>query len=38
MNDHYLMNKHTLRDRSDEFAERQRQIDLREQRRNEQEK
>ncbi|MDF2681427.1 MAG: hypothetical protein K0R47_2617 [Brevibacillus sp.] len=38
MNDHYLMNKHTLRDRSDVFAERQRQIDLREQRRNEQEK
>ncbi|QRG65676.1 DUF309 domain-containing protein [Brevibacillus choshinensis] len=33
MNDHYLLNKHTLRDRSEVFAERQRQIDLRKERR-----
>ncbi|MED4780520.1 DUF309 domain-containing protein [Brevibacillus choshinensis] len=38
LNDHYLMNKHTLRDRTDVFAERQRQIDLREQRRKASEK
>lgn len=38
LNDHYLMNKHTLRDRSEVFAERQRQIDLREQRKNTREK
>lgn len=31
--DHYLMHKHTLRDRSEVFAERKRQLDLREQRR-----
>ncbi|MED4749854.1 DUF309 domain-containing protein [Brevibacillus choshinensis] len=38
LNDHYLMNKHTLRDRTDVFAERQRQFDLREQRRKASEK
>lgn len=32
LNDHYLLNKHTLRDRSEVFAERQRQLDLRKER------
>ncbi|MFD2371144.1 DUF309 domain-containing protein [Brevibacillus sp. GCM10020057] len=34
MNDHYLLNKHMLRDRSEVFAERQRQLELREQERS----
>lgn len=33
MSDHYLLNKHMLRDRSDVYAERERQLELREQQR-----
>jgi len=36
MDDAYLLNKHTLRDRSDVYAERLRQLQLREERRNHQ--
>ncbi|GED30724.1 DUF309 domain-containing protein [Brevibacillus centrosporus] len=35
LNDHYLLNKHTLRDRSEVFAERARQLQLRERQRSE---
>lgn len=37
LSDHYLMNKHTLRDRSEVLAERNRQLTLREQQRGRQE-
>jgi len=36
MEDFYLLNKHTLRDRSDIFAERSRQLQIREERRKSQ--
>ena len=36
MEDFYLLNKHTLRDRSDVFAERSRQLQIREERRKSQ--